>query len=1190
MNLEDWEKYLRPHLSKIELLGEIPLGRDQHAELERAMKQFIQQHSLTDATHRFGEEYPAVFVTYLAFKAGFNEDRGFWDKVKQDLGIPNAQLHAEPTYWGRVFREIIQKYPNLRPFRDVSGHQYVTPIRLHGGIPAYSLYDFFEYILLPSVEKAPFDGMDDQNALNQLLQRSEAEYFVDDVVRHFFQQVPEKGLKFFAKCRCMARQVKKGEPLPAPQELGLRPYVVQAFENFQSEQQSTSSQRRLRPRIYFDPYGPGFRIVLPPQLIGLQQPGQYYEAKIYAPDNTGKVYAQQNRLRARQLGSGWMLDEVEWALEEPIETAKAGLFVQGGEEPIGNYPIHLLPQTGHPPLLVFGYEDQRLIPLTSTLPTRLVWLLFPADAEIIFDGEAKLQQTLPPFAYPWESWQAAAWDLSHVRLLHLQRDGQDICPPFLVSQSFEPFLLPSDLSPQVMHVDERPLYTTAPYLCIPLRNPDELKDSSLQLESCYAAAPQGKWQGKANELLYTIENSKALLSLAPWLEKSAWGTYHLIVQYHKRSFELPFCVCTGLSVHDLQPYYLPHQDQGAQEIVFTIDLPESARLVAEDETRLEVAKQGKCIKVTIPANASQADLCVQIAAHSETIQIPLRVLAPRLRWALNLEKGAVFEWRHQPISLPLAKLLQADLVSHRPRLRVELPFAEVRKKLWVALHLMVPGNNQPLQTSNSHSLTGQWLEFDLSAFFDTLRTPRESVFVFSLELLDAERNLNTCLSVLHLSSDLDIRICYLESAEGRYRLHWYEPCPVRHRRLRLWSCWQPWADPIELCLPDDAPASDIVDAEDWWMYDIPEEEGALPPSLYMGQFLVASPSENKPSSFPPENAIKIEMITSCDRLLQINEDLKSANPARAFVLHFEKLCIYHTQNRSKAMQVELQWCLQHWSEANLLHLEALARWLGKYDSKQNQLAFLIYMFRKETIKRLQEQGYPADFVQRYLENILEIRKPQPEVLRQVLVLSRNPKVILHCWNWLLKSDIGGSCQPFWEFVEQRYISEAGATDLLKNNPDFARYLFKNVSSSPLRTRLLRQLDLPEYLVKEGYYVLFDAGWGKITKICGKQDENYFLPDEQKPVLYVELLHWPNQSVKIDLERCEITLIDRNGANRCACGRFVALGGEQTRSTWQSHQASCGCSNISPVPSCFELKVIPVYRVNPPVNQFDTKGD
>lgn len=1197
MCLTGWQTLLAPYLSKIELLSELPLDRTTHVQLEQALADFVQKQGLTEATRRFKAEYPAAFIAYLAFKAAFNEERGFWEQIARAIGLEGEQPLFHPAHhWGKTFQEVITAHPNLRQFHGISGHEYLTPIRLHGGIPAFSLPDFFRYILLPSVEKAPYDGMEDAESLRALLGHYTAELFVDDVVRHFFNHSGEAGLSFFKKCRRMARLALQENPLN-PAEIGLRPYVIQCFETFQ-QKQSVPSLRRRRPRLFFDPYLPAFRIILPPQPLTLEQAGQRYTARLYSPSD-GDIYQEKTRLRPVRQGQEWHLEEIEWVLEEPLEAVQVSLFAPGAEQSFPPYFVRLLPPADFPPLLAFDYETTRQVLFSPGLPTRALWLLYPIDCEIRFEGAARQLQSLQFFGPPWHNWQASAWELSEVRLLRLLRAGQDICPPISVSRPLEPSLRPSGLPLHVLAVEEKPLYNTMPVLCLPLQNSqnsaEELKGWHLRLESRYAARPQGEWQAKGDELPFIIEKDEAHLPLSCWLGEAPAGTYHLTLSRRGHSTsEMPFRVCAGLDINGLQPYYLP-DSTGSKEVTFSIHLPSGFHLLVQDEENVSTSSLGGGQEIKVSPNASQANLLLELPTEPEPVRVPLQIRIPRLRWALTLETGAALEWAHQLITRPLAELLQTDLSRARPRLRVDLP-ALATDSLLAELHLNAPGRDHPLQTSPSRTLTARWLDFDLGGFFDTLRAhPQELVFEFVLELLDTERNLNVRLPVLRFSRELEIRVCHFESVPPNdWRLHWYEPHPLRHRRLRLWSLWQPWADPAEIPLPDNAPPSDSAPAQGWWMCDIPSDIG-LPPSHYRAHFVAVAPYEkNLPPVFPPENAIKIEMVTPEAHLRHIENALQNATPGRRFALHFEKLCIYYSDNRHSEAQEESKWCLAHWGKANLFHLEALARWLGEYD-KDNQPAFLMHLFREESLEQLEKGHFSPEFKQRYLENLLHAHTLKPESARRILTMAHNPAVILRALQLLMKSSQDEeACRIFWDFLAQGRFSEADAVALLKDHANFVRRLLQaGTPASLIRARLLRELsrhlDLPEYIVKVGYFVLCDAGWGKILEIRGGKQENLFISDEEAPTLLIELLHWSGQKAELDLSRRQIRLLERNGVNRCACGHFAALGGEQTRTVWEKHRAFCGQSGVSPLPASFSFSCSLVYRATAPENPLDTRS-
>jgi hypothetical protein len=268
------------------------------------------------------------------------------------------------------------------------------------------------------------------------------------------------------------------------------------------------------------------------------------------------------------------------------------------------------------------------------------------------------------------------------------------------------------------------------------------------------------------------------------------------------------------------------------------------------------------------------------------------------------------------------------------------------------------------------------------------------------------------------------------------------------------------------------------------------------------------------------------------------------------------------------------------------------RWLAPRDPHTRQ-AFLIYMFRPEKLEKL--QTHQRDFVQKYLSLLQEAKTLKPESVRLVLNLAHDARVILSALKALLQSDAEEARQIFWESLSQGRFSEADAAALLKDSPDFARHLLKNTPASPFRSRLLRELsrylDWPEYWVKVGYYVLFDLGWGKLLSIRGAERENLFFPEQESPVLEVELLHLQGQKAEIDLTERRISLPGRSGINRCACDRFAAPGGKETETMWQRHLAICGQSRaaIWTIPTNSDLTSVPIYHVAAPENPLDTRS-
>jgi hypothetical protein len=1193
MHLHDWENRFKPYLSQIELLAEIPLSQAEHTGLERELNIFVKKHGLAEATRCLQRQYPTAFITYLAFKAAFNEERGFWAEVARAIGVENQHLLFNSAHhWGQTFREIIESY-QLPCFEGVSGLEYITPIRLHGGISVYSLPDFFKYILLPSVQNSHYSELDDRSALTSLLKHYTVELFVDDIVRYFFQHGGEPALRFFQKCRRMTRLSTQGDPLPSAEQLGLRPYVLQAFENYLQNPPEPSQRRRL-PRLFFQPYEPAFCILLPAQVVPFEQAGNPHFWQIRCLNDGDECFADEVRVRVRRPSQEWQTDETEYLLTEPAEHVQVRLVCrnQSEEKVLLKHSLRMLPAERSTPLLAFrenGTKGNPPCSLSPALSAQTLWLFYPADAEPHFEGEARRVNELHPFAAPWDAWQAHAWDLSKVRLIRLLRSGNDICPPIPVTTIIEPALVGQLVHPQSMPVEDKMLFLGAPLLRLPLRNlrqPEaELKDWHLTLESHYAAQPDGKWVGTANELLYQVEeeNGSALFDLAAWLGEKPVGTYHVLVRGPARTeLELPFRTWHTIQMDGLQPYYLP-SPKGAEKVLFYVHLPVESRLTPLQDD-ISIQKTPKGWQVRVEENTNHAQLGLEYPSQPETVRVPLNLAIPRLRWALQLDSAAVLEWQSGPLRLPLAQLIQ----SRSPRLRVELPLMEEKAPL-AALHLTVPGISEPLYSSESLEIkrSQHSLEFKLDSYSDTLRAHVEqSVFDFVLELIDTSSKLLTSLPVLRLTQELDVRVCHFETLDGgNWRIHWYEPHPLRHRRLRLWSLWQPWAEPVEIRLPDNAAPSDSMQTPDWWMMDLPGEIG-LPPSCYKAQFLAAAPDDAPPlPKDPPRNAISVNLIDPKEHLAQIDQELK-LNPRRGFAIHAEKACIYDSENQRSTRDEEIKWCISHWPEANLLHVLGFQDWLAQRDPFTRK-AFLMHMFRSESLEKL--QTYQEAFIQKYLALIQEAKTIKPESAWLILMLAKAPEVIARALQVLLQSQDVKAIEYIWQEVQAGRFSEADAAHVLSAQASFAVQELLQQEDTPLRTRLLVELSrthpLPKDIVWAGYWVHSDAGWGEIIEIQNAGRQDFFFPGKERPRLLVDL--WNSQTrIEIDLTSRNILMGERKSAYLCGCKQFIAPWGQEYWEIWDQHGNVCNRSgNMFPIRFPYTLNLSLQYSASQPAHVF-----
>ena len=155
-SLGEWENYLRSYFQRrLRLVGEIPLHRRDVEELADLISvhfvEITQQEGMPRATKELTDRYPHAFIVFLTAFATFNEQLNYWRTLSERLNIPES--HLNNYSWRHITYNWI-KGNNLPILSEKQvSDKYVSTLRFHGGIPLYSLPDFFAHVLLPSVEK-----------------------------------------------------------------------------------------------------------------------------------------------------------------------------------------------------------------------------------------------------------------------------------------------------------------------------------------------------------------------------------------------------------------------------------------------------------------------------------------------------------------------------------------------------------------------------------------------------------------------------------------------------------------------------------------------------------------------------------------------------------------------------------------------------------------------------------------------------------------------------------------------------------------------------------------------------------------------------------------------------------------------------------------------------------------------------
>ena len=166
--LATWENRLAPQLRKVELVGEIPISKEELDDISLHFSRLFYDHSTDEVLNFIGRNYPATFLVFMVGQGLFGYNNGdFWSAYEQVL-----RHSIDSVAFGRLFEKIIQRFERPQ-FRDLQerARRYVDPILAHGGIPVYCLKDFFSNIVLNCTIRPQLFAL-------------EGEELVEEVIKH----------------------------------------------------------------------------------------------------------------------------------------------------------------------------------------------------------------------------------------------------------------------------------------------------------------------------------------------------------------------------------------------------------------------------------------------------------------------------------------------------------------------------------------------------------------------------------------------------------------------------------------------------------------------------------------------------------------------------------------------------------------------------------------------------------------------------------------------------------------------------------------------------------------------------------------------------------------------------------------------------------------------------------------------
>lgn len=1058
--LDQWEKRLAPYFNRrLRMIGEIPITRQEMEDIATGVRGCIQRNGLPRASEILDSQYPYTFLVFLTAFGAYNTQVDYWGALGEDIGATREHLFNHR--WHQRYLEKIKRL-RLRYFAEAeSATPYVTTIRYHGGIPVYSLPDYFRHFVMPSVERPELAEVSARQALEVLIRTA---YNVDSPVINFLENSGELGEAFFEACRRLARHYRQhGEVLPAA-NVDLPERVVRAFENFVQEEllpaEEEAKLRLRKPVLLFtaDPTTPAHLYVhLPEQEIPLRFAEGRLEWRI---GWSGLAQELRRPCQIRMRRQHMVVEEDYLPVNAVPQIVRAALIyiTDAGERLLRRWLLPLIASASTEQVLAFRADGAALRP-GERLPAEEVLLVYPADVELKVEGSSGPSHHFGNLYGAWSGWQANGWDLSQAWSVQMLRNGLPVGTPLPVAGKIPapellggPFKWNADPGGTQLFLGEPPT------LRLPLGTDIALNRAlarwRLDLRSSWSAQPEIQESCPLERLydIITVQDGWAYIPLSHFIGSAPIGTYTLCLRRpFEEDIEFRFRMWPKLTIVGLKRAIFPTAE-GSEAQTITLLLPEGASCEAQTGAEgLEIAHKAYGWEVTVAPEVIRADLdLIWQRTAGEGIRVPVYIPIPRLRWALALDREqGQLQWTTRLIQRPIDQILQSESTA----LHIAMHGLEAAYRLSLEVVDVDSGYVRQSETFQKTPFAPGWQRLSLERVRDTLRHAGSLTrldFVYQGRREEEEIR----IPLLLLSRQLEVFDVALQAiGELRWRLTWKQRYPVRNRRVLLQPAWQPWQEAWEFHIPDDQADSLIL------------TDTGLIPTRYHLHFYTA-PKDDPPLKAIPLNA-KVVCVDLCapeERLAELEAQARDATARgvyeTAFRATLESACIYEDlaqpQPRDEKLS-ELAKSIIHISSLQLLL--GFFRWLEEHNVQSPYNSFFRrYMFKPELVQQILARYRKENpDLRAYLSYVPKVRDIYAESAYLVARHSDDPVILRACLQCLLQKEYPKLLPLIAEMIAGARLSNEDAADLLAQKPGWALKAAAALPSSPTVNHLLADL-------------------------------------------------------------------------------------------------------------------------------------
>lgn len=1078
--LAEWEEKLKIRVPTIQLLGELGLTRQETEEIGLGIQNLVTKFGFDRTTSRLKSKYPCTFAAYLVFQGIFGFDHGnYWARVCQVTGIP-----YDPNYtpiWGRAFLEILQQLGFHYRF---GGNRYVGSILGHGGIPLYSLADFFGLLLQPSVTRVDWAATDTQELIQEWLSRSYLQ-FADKSIRRFFENGGIVAVDFVDRCREMAREYAEFRETPSAGELGLSQEVVSRYREWVEHVQVTAAAdvfRVRRPQLLFEPWGMGVELVLPEQQIPISSARASFGWHVTMNGKTESLPVPLYRK-----GGILKTESAILPLESP-ETIYQVSFTMDGE-PQREWEQESLSDSS---LFIFDPDTGKAIRYESGLDLARCWAVFPPEISLEPEParESFVSEVLPALPWEWHTWHAAELDLTAISAIQVQ--GREVQDEISIrnAQRFGAELH-GQLAPSTV-IHSAPLYLgRPPRLRIPAITQSgpsgSLAKWVLELTSEGETDPPVRLKKSLSELGHCLEwqpdGLDVLLEHPFLLGSSPMGRYRL----HLRGIvgemaQFRFAVLDKLSVlqEDLAEKALTGVERDKDSLVEIglrdrLEFFESSAQVKMSEST--VNENGRCYQIVASSTVDTVSLRVlRELADRRVVSVPIDLTIYRPRWLFALAPSRIThrDWKSELVSISMQELEQSD----SPSLLLDLPPHE--EELWVRLRLIGARDEelQSLEPVSTHHVT-RYYRFDLRMIKDTLRASEMPIIRGILEIQSTKK---TSLPAIAIKQGIVVQEFMIDASskdqEIDIRCKWQPDVRLKGRYLCFWSLSRPWSDPFGVSVPDHVRST----------FDTKLSSAEVIAGVYLVELTIYDPwlSTVLPRPLPDSDNVTRVILGDPEERYQALL-IETPRDESEYAKLCERALLMHYAGDARVDDA-LQQCLRNFDRASYRQIILLIETFHAHlASKALKLKLYSYNRLKQMLARHASGELDGEEMRRYFLEFPPNAINNPQV---ALALLDAPVMELRfaAAKQLVKQGSIEGFEAVITWLERSKITLEEAGNLFSSNLHFVRETLRDVEPTTEMVELCNALakrfplDFGVIFIKPGVWIKSQAGWGKLNQI------------------------------------------------------------------------------------------------------------